>query len=164
MPMTLNISVHVVILFTILALFFMIYVSKIEKQSLNSEISSNIGNALNKLGLDNSGQPASPELQKLKDMYSKTDATVEMHNKWLFRSLIMTNVGALIFVVLLFSLLSLQCNQCVPIKKILTENTITFIIVGFIEFMFFKHVASRYIPTKPSLIVEAFFNKIEQKL
>lgn len=203
-PMVINIAVHVLILFTILTMLFMFYISKVAKNALNSEIRHNLGDAIDnamngidsavKSNLNNeninylrSFSPLSENVnvaelgknlnirelgkklngdfvEKLRQSYEKIDKTVETHNSWLFTNLITVNVGLAIFVTMLVLLLIYQCQQCIPIKHILLENAVTFFFVGIIEFFFFTKIAVKYIPSKPSLIVDSFFNSLEKHL
>ena len=70
----------------------------------------------------------------------------------------------LIIVVIALVLLMYQCNQCIPLKDILIENGLTFFFVGIIEYLFFTKVALNFVPTKPSLLVNTFFDDINIKL
>lgn len=210
MPMAINISVHVLILFTILSMLFMFYISKVARNALNKEISHGLGDAVD-AGFAainkninqnlNAGYGNSPMLDKISNMhpeianavqkmkatgrvdvskighslngdlvdklrksYEKVDKTVETHNNWLFNSIIITNVSLFIFVTMLIVILLYQCEQCIPIKHILLENAVTFFFVGIIEYFFFTKIAVKYIPSKPSLIVNSFFDSVEKQL
>ena len=195
-PLAINISVHVLILFTIISMLFMFYISKIASDTLNHEIKSNIHSSMDKLSsnmpkiqLDDlktyanisedqleeikqytniaNEQYISPQvsvIETLKQKYSKKDPLVEMHNKWLFRSIIMSNIGLCVIVVLAIILLMFNCGQCIPIKDILIENGMTFFFVGIIEFLFFTHIALKFIPSPPSVLVNAFFDNLKKNI
>jgi hypothetical protein len=171
-PLSLNISIHVTILFTILSLFFMFYISKLSADTLNHEIIHNLNNAIdagvNKIPVQGrnmlSTMSKSVNIDKLKSVFSKPDALVEMHNKWLFRSIILVNICLFIIVCLISFLLMKQCNQCIPLKHILIENGLTFTLVGIVEVLFFKFVALKYVPTKPSTIISAFLNSVTKNI
>lgn len=171
-PFGINVTIHVLILFTILSLFFMFYATKITRTALNNTLETNINNALD--GPFNMLSPdAKQSIKSLTDLfpkekidafYGKTEPLVEMHNKWLFRSIVMTNVALFLISVVAVLIIMYQCGQCVPIGEILLENGITFALVGVVEYLFFTKVVSQYIPTKPSLIVETFFNSLTKYL
>lgn len=133
-PLIVNIGVHVVILFTILTLFFMFYVAKLTTKTLNGEIVENVEEGIEH-SLKDAPESArnvisqisqSVDVPKLKSALSKTDPLVHMHNKWLFRSLMMTNLGMFVVVSLTVYLLMHQCGQCIPLKEILIDNGLTF--------------------------------------
>jgi hypothetical protein len=171
-PISLNISIHVTILFTLLSIFFMFYISKLSTETLNHEIVHNLNNAIdagiNKIPVQGrntlSTLTKSVNIDKLKSAFSEPDKLVTMHNKWLFRSIIIVNVCLFIIVCLTSFLLIKQCNQNIQLKHILIENGLTFTLVGIVEVLFFKFVALKYVPTKPSTIMSAFFNSITKNI
>lgn len=171
-PMGINITIHVMILFAILSLFFMYYISKLSTEILNHEIVHNLNNAIDaeisKMPVQGknmlSSISKSINVDKLKDVFKEQDSLVAMHNKWLFRTMILVNVCLFIMVCLMVFLLMKQCNQCIPISHILIENGLTFTFVGIVEILFFKFVALKYIPTKPSTIITAFLNSISKNI
>src|SRR6185436_3317394 len=90
-PFVFNLSLHAFILFSVLSMFFMLYVSKLEKDALQGELKSNIDQNLtqalqgNKSGFLFGNLPY-PMLTRI---YSKPDATALVHNQCLFQSLYM---------------------------------------------------------------------------
>lgn len=175
-PLAINIMVHTLILFTILSIFFMYYIADVAHETFNHEIAHNINEAIDKLF--DSVSPDEKALFKqytgnvsnikvfetLKKKYSEPDPLVELHNKWLFKTIVTSNVAYFIIVLLTIILLMYQCNQCIPIKDILIENVLTFICVGIVEYLFFTRVALKFIPSKPSLIVDTFFESLKENL
>ena len=171
-PLAVNIGLHVVILFTIISMLFLFFISKIEKRTLNDQIQSNLNkgidtsinnmNEYEKTAIQHSFD--NPVIDSLKLQYSKPQKEATMYNKWLIRTIIMTNVVLCIIVILSIVLLSLQCNQCINLKSIVIENGITFFFVGIIEYLFFTHVALKYIPSPPSLLVNTFFESVKNNL
>jgi len=136
-----------------------------------SDIHPEVANAVQKMraagrvDVSKIGQSLNGDLvDKLRKSYEKVDKTVETHNNWLFNSIIITNVSLFIFVTMLIVILLYQCEQCIPVKHILLENAVTFFFVGIIEYFFFTKIAVKYVPSKPSLIVNSFFESVEKQL
>jgi hypothetical protein len=48
------------------------------------------------------------------------------------------------------------------VKEVVIENLITFTFVGIVEFMFFKHIAFKFIPVAPSFISQQFLEKVQK--
>lgn len=167
-PLTINIGVHVLILFTILSMLFMFFISGVEKSTINGQFESNLNNAFDKLDATiHSGVKAqirsltqNNQFNRLKQTYSSPNLNNITNNKWLFTSMIITNIALFIIVFITIVLLTYQCNQCIPIKHILLENAIIFAFVGVIEYMFFTKIALKYVPSKPSAVINSFFNSI----
>ena len=171
-PLAVNVALHVLILFTILSLFFMFYISKVETNAFATEIKGNIEKAIDGI----SGQMSFKDkqvlsaglnnqyVQKYKKRLQQQTRYVTVYNDWLFKSMYISMAGIAIIVVIVLLLLMYQCDQCIPLKDILIENGLTFFFVGIIEFLFFTKVALNFVPTKPSLLVNTFFDDINVKL
>lgn len=52
----------------------------------------------------------------------------------------------------------------IDIKHLALENLLIFSAVGFVEFMFFKFVATKYIPAPPSLMIKSIINSLQDNL
>lgn len=171
MPFIVNIGIHVMILFTILTVFFMFFIAKISTQAFADEIRHNLNDAMSGVAEFKSKNPNVSKLlanngivNSLNNAYDQPNESVELNNKWLFKTMILTNIMIFIIVTVSILLITKQCGQCIPLKHILLENLFTFACVGAVEYMFFKHVALKFIPTKPSLIVNSFFSSVEKRL
>lgn len=163
--MTINIAMHVLILFTILSLFFMLYIAPVEKNALDKEIKNQVDDLITSNSVHISDDLKkiihSDAVNKMKEVYSKPHKLATQHNSWLYTSIITTNVAMFLLVTISTLLLIYQCNQCIPIGHVMLENIITFIFVGFIEYLFFTRVALKYIPTPPSAIVNRVLYKLK---
>jgi Na+-transporting methylmalonyl-CoA/oxaloacetate decarboxylase gamma subunit len=164
----LNIGVHVTILFLIISLFFVIYVSDVERNVLNSEFESNIQS-----NLDQTLKKLDPEVQEklanvinatpteaLYKYYCTPDQTTFVHNVWLFRTILLLNIF-FIFIVVCLYLSARHFGKCVNMKEILIENGFIFAGVGVIEFLFFYYVALKYVPAPPSTLVNSIITSIQ---
>jgi len=168
----LNCLVHAFILFTILSVFFIVYISRLEEKTFRKEIGSLLGQqiqqALDSLSPQDTRSFQSAlenfDLEKLQAMYTGPDPTVKNNNKWLL-SLTYTIIGVVIgFVVILSLVLYFSCRMCVHFKDILVENVVIFVIVGAVEICFFLFIASQYSPVKPSTMTTTLIQSLQKKL
>jgi hypothetical protein len=166
-----NVSVHVLILFTFLSVFFFMYISKVAGDAFKSEIDeiieSNLIDTLRKN--DQSGQMKqtllnnSASLKILEDMYNQPSPLVEEHNYFMK----VVTYGTIIAMVLMTSVVIavqyFSCGTCIPITGIILENAIIFGFIGVVEYMFFKNVASQFVPAPPSLMVKTAISAIKMQ-
>lgn len=71
-------------------------------------------------------------------------------------------IGFLITIALIINIVPIKlfkyCNN--TITSIIGELIVVFVLIGIIEVWFFKNVATKFVPTKPSLIVQTFKDKL----
>jgi len=95
------------------------------------------------------------ELQQNKDRL-----TEEMNRKVLEEIAIV--IGFLILIALILNIVPTKlfkyCNN--TLLGIVGELVCVFVLIGIIEVWFFKNVATKFVPTKPSLIVQTFKDKL----
>jgi len=167
-----NISLHIIILFTILSVFFMVYISKIASESLNSELKDNIENGFNTLIKNMTTKQKTilrsvvgkVPLDSLLEMYKDKDSYVEMYNNMLFKIIIIINIALFGIIITGITLLTKNCNQCIPVGKIIKQNLLTFGVVGVVEYLFFTKVALKFIPVKPSTIITESVNSVKNSI
>ena len=173
-----DIFVHVIILLGILLSFFILVISKIETQELTSQIKNQISaniptlykeiNGSSKGGFEtlvkslNSGGDKSV-LSVMERYYDKPDTTTEAENS-------IPIIGALIVLLSLtggllaiWAVLKYSCNKCIPLGRIIFENIVLFGCIGIIEILFFKFIATKYIPTVPSYFVNETLQSLKNK-
>jgi hypothetical protein len=166
----LNILIHITILFCFLSAFFILYVSNVEKQAFDSELEANIGPNMQAAfsKLDPKAKSAFTTIARylpfdsLIKLYDRPSDVVTNNNQWLFRVIVIINVALVILIIASVIIVTYSCERCVPLKDILIENAIIFSFVGLIEYMFFTHVAVKYIPIKPSTMITAFINDLKK--
>jgi hypothetical protein len=164
-----NVFVHVIILFTFLTVFFILFVSKLTKDMFENEISHLIDENIEKLitGLDEDTRMNLSvfmrviPMDKLIKAYEKPSDYVLEHNKWLKLSAVCVSVVGVIILALVLYVVYNSCGQCVPLKHIIVENIIVFICVGIVEYLFFTRVALKFVPAPPSLLVTSLINKFK---
>ena len=167
-----NLIIHVLILFTFLLMFFMFYISRLErdtfKEQIHDIIDTNLSNVLNTL---NEGDKT--ELKNalkllpydtLNKLYSKASTDISEHNKWLFRIAGMGVAVLIIAIIAIIFTLKYSCNQCVSWGPIILENVVIFSFVGLIEYMFFTRIISKYTPAPPSLMIKSLIDSIKENL
>lgn len=168
-----NAILHMLILFTALTFLFLFIVSKTETKALQGEfdnaLTTNLNKALTAANLDSDGKlkvalsVATPSLKVLiKTIEGPSEAT-EVYNDGLFRGAYL--VIGIFFSILLTMLLVMAYAANTPVMKvflyILLSNVVLFAVVGIVEYNFFKLVATKYIPVKPSLITESIIKDIK---
>lgn len=164
----LNITVHIIILFSFLSLFFFLYVSKIEEQAFKDEIGDviekNVQSALEKRR--NIALPlvrdAVPFLQYAKIQHTGPEQASLKQNffvKFSAGFTVLLLVGICLSIILT---LTFDCNKKVPVSEILLENTATFILVGILEFLFFTRIAMKFVPAPPTLMLKTIINRFKE--
>lgn len=189
-----DVSIHILILLIFLSAFFVFYISKITEKTINEEIISNIdkgilestgalknelknmqqkySNEITKYGITQEAlempkiteMPKFEFIERLKNNFKHKDKYTEENNKWVEKSILVFNIFAFIIVALTIIILTKQCNTCIDLKDIIKTNLITFVFIAIVEFVFFYYVASKYIPTKPSLFVKSAIERLKKNL
>jgi len=165
----LNIYLHVLILFGFLTLFYIFYISKIKTTAMTNEINSQLSNNL-LTSLNNLSAIQRQDLKnKLKFVpfdlliknYSKQDTGYKIHNIWLFRVAYLINMMLILGFLIAIILLSLSCGNCLGVFQIIKHNAFVFTLVGIVEYLFFTNIASKFVPTEPSLMINVFISDIK---
>lgn len=174
MFLVINIVLHILILYSFLSAFFILYISKVEHSAFQSEfdgvIEDNLPTVLANADAKSGGKlkplltQMMPVLQILNNIYSEPSTEVVVYNQWLFRSMIMVIVILAITFSLLTGILKYACKTCLPVTHILTENIMLFAVIGVAEYLFFTKIASKFIPVPPSLLVNTLIDRIKNNL
>lgn len=171
----LNFIFHALILFTFLTIFYFMYIVKLTKSVFKNEISEiseimekSIANEIEEIKKDkNLGALLSLlSLDDIQKEYSNENKTVSAHNNGIKNVVLTVNILLWIFLVTTIIILKKKCeNGCdTHIVHILFENALIFVLIGSIEFLFFKFIASKYIPVPPSFMTTYFLENIQKKL
>jgi hypothetical protein len=169
-----NVLIKVFLLFTILTVFFILIISKVEedkmKGEINSLIDSYIPQMLSQLDSKSSGilkiiiKKYSGLIQSLNKKYSQPSEVNTIYNKWLFRTSIMISIGLLILLIAVVSVLTFTCTYDIGLKSKLISIFIAFIFIGIIEYLFFRYIAIKYIPIPPSYVISEIITDIKKSL
>ena len=155
---------QMMILYLFLYLFFRFYITKVQKQHFEDEMKSLVKQGIHKsfanlTPQENSAtltaiQTAKEPLEMLSQMYSGQSEKMQVNNKWVMNVGLIFFIFLLISFVLTFIVFNFICDKSIPLKTILIESGITFIFIGFIEYMFFKNIIMKYIPQLPSKLYQ----------
>lgn len=155
----LHLFMHVFILCLVLTLFFFLIVSKLERENLERELKKNIKSSIESSSIKKN-KYQSQLLFKIANLYDlKDEADLIYNNSLLNYSVIVCLLFIICFIIILITM-KYYGNRCTNFLSILFENILLFICVGIIEFIFFINIAIKYIPVKPSFIVELINNTI----
>ncbi len=169
--LTLNVLLHVTILFLILGVFFEVYISQIITDALNKEISSSLGPVMTerliKINEQTKGRvddiKAFLPADKLKEIYKKPTSETTNNNAWV-TIMIITLIVMMCTIIFTMVATSYQAGECPPIKDLLIENALIFAFVGIIEATFFITIISHYVPTPPSAIAKSTLKSMKRHL
>jgi len=149
-----SVTLHVFLLFVFLSILFWVIIAPTETNSFTRELDQSI----NEIDY----QEAVPKEVKdyLLAVYDTKDITQKRNNSMLF--LMNITIIALLFLVLASQVIfhSLRGGN-IDYVEILLENIIILIFVGIIEFLFFRNIASHYIPVKPSYMTDVIKQNID---
>ena len=170
---SLDIMLHVLLLFTFITVFFFTYISSITKQTLDSTTSDMINNKtdilLNKLDQLTSKYNLKMNWQnidKISDnLITNSDGEIpkiKKNNDDLLKITVIIIVTAFILLTTFILILKYYYKLNIDIKRILLINFIIFSITGIIEYLFFIKVASKYNPIPPNMLLNTVLNKIKK--
>lgn len=169
-----SLVLHVLILLTILTVFYFEIVHDISMNALQSEVSSAIGSAANlvdptdRAAISKILQPLLP-FDKLDQMinYYKNNRTDEytLTNRWLKTSAISSICILAVFLLCLSAAMrNISGKGAVQFKHIAIENICVFTLVGAVEATFFLTVAKRFVPVLPSTLTTTFVQQLKAGL
>lgn len=166
-----NIGVHVTILFTILSLFFMFYISKISSRAINDEVGMNIDKYLTpvlqkQISMIPNIQSLAQNVQfdNVKKIFEEQSAAIQENNSWLFQTIVLVDIVLILFLIFTVFILRYSCGVCVPLKEIFKMNATVFTFIGIVEYLFFTQIALNYVPVEPSILVNSFIDNIKENL
>lgn len=161
-----DIFIHVILVITILSVFFWIVLSKIETKSLQGEVTNQLGDLIDKFQPNDSTKTMlkSIDYDEISKLYNgKPSREVEEYNKALFKLNIIIIVLLVSTFIIIWILLKINCGKDVPVGKIFLENIGLFVLIGIIEVLFFLQIASKFIPVEPSFIMKTVKDNIKDK-
>jgi len=151
---------HIFTLCLILGMFFFFVVSKLERENLQNEMENGI-----KKGLDSiTGYPNDPnlaaDLEIMSRLYEDENEADKVYNKGLVYQCIIILVLLLFGLICVFLTLKWSAHKCPNLGRIILQNLLLFGAIGVIEYLFFEHIASKFIPVMPSYMVEVISEEI----
>lgn len=171
--LSLNILLTITILFTFLTVFYIKYIYQVESSSFNHEIKNILASNLKKV-LEQSNKANNnvkkilnqiqPILKTYKKIYSNPNTLAETNNNWLKKIAIFVSISLFVSFIIITFILKSTCSKCISLGHIIQENIILFVFVGIFEFWFFTNIASKYIPSPPSLMYKSAIESIKKYL
>ena len=166
-----DVFVHVIILLSILLVFFVYIIAPLETKELTQQIKSQIDTNIPVL-LENGGPVLHSVLVEI-DNSSLFDTMIEYYNRpdeaTIFRnqtpilSAIIVLISLSMGFLAIWAVLKVSCRKRIPVGKILLENIVLFGFIGIIEYVFFQTIATKYIPTKPSFLIDQTLQSLKDK-
>lgn len=148
-----SVTLHVFLLFVFLSILFWIIISPTETKTFASELDKSIND------IDYTLKAPKEFKDYLLAIYDENNITQEKNNSMLF--LLNITIIVLLFVILITQITFHHLSgKTVQYGEIIVENIIILIFVGAIEFLFFKNIASNYIPVKPSYMTDVIKQNI----
>ena len=163
-----NVMLHMLLLFIILSVLFVYYISGVIKSALDKELSHSIDGVFNSAPANYRAQFKSfsrnISFDKVDTVYGIPDPVVTINNSWLFTLMsVLTLLFCVIFLMFVV-FLKIYAPEKIHLGSILKENIAIFTFIGFIEFWFFTNVATQYIPVMPSFIETQFVQDVANSL
>lgn len=150
---------------------------KSQSNSLIDQLTSNIDSNIQKeiqANLDNINSQIDVQINNIIknfpysyyiNIFSQKENISYTNNKNLFDNIKLFNVLLIIFLIffIFISLIS-ETLTITDVMGVIGENLVTFFFVGIIEIWFFMNVASKYIPSPPSLLFTSLFTSVKDTL
>jgi len=148
-----NYFVHSFILLTFLSLFFIFFVSKLEKNAFIEEITNLIDLAMKSLNIKLPfNLPNNLNINNIINIFSKPDETTTMYNNLLIHSLLIVNIILWTGLIIILAILKYYNWEELELGTIALENFLIFSCVGIVEYLFFTQIAFKFVPVEPSFI------------
>ena len=173
----LNLGLHALILFVFLSTFFFLYISKAEEHEVNKQtsrlVSKNTGTLLGVLDkwdkkLSGKGTINWTKVKATGErLMTEKDPKLESiskHNKMLKRTSIGIGIGIFAALVIASLIFKFGMKLNIHFGEIALENVIIFSIVGIIEYLFFRHIASQYVPVTPDVASSTIIARVKYHL
>jgi hypothetical protein len=166
-----DIFVHVIILLSILLIFFVYIIAPLETKELTQQIKSQIDTNIPILlekggpGLHTAlvGIDKSQVFDTMIDYYDRPDEANVYRNRTPILSAIIVLISLSMGFLAIWAVLKVSCRKRIPVGQILLENILLFGFIGIIEYVFFQEIATKYIPTKPSFLIDQTLQSLKDK-
>jgi len=173
-----NITLHVLILFTFLSVFFFAYISKLTEKSvsdsLNSMIKEETENMLDYInGWDQQLNPENPTInwegvndlaQEIQDSSEGTPKEIEDNNERLKKLSFYMILGLVVLLIGMIVFYQVRLGYKIEMKEILIENIVIFSFIGLIEYLFFTQIAVKYVPVTPDVASTTILQRINDNI
>lgn len=168
-----NAVTHVFILFTALTVLFVLVISKTETDAIEGEIlgalTTHLSNTLAEGNRKSSGKlkeflaPTVPAISTVELSVQGDDEATVNYNNGLFQNAYL--VCGLFLTIIITMIVTMRYGADLHLTRvfllIIAANIVLFMIIGAIEFTFFKKVAIHYVPVRPSFLTEHVIGSIK---
>lgn len=166
---SINVLLHVTILFTVISLFFVFFASTVLRthveEGLGNVITTNLRSALDNLHEDDQDRIKflgnTLPIDNLIKYYGKPNEVNTVYNEWLFKYIWLIIVSLVVITLCVIITASALCSK-VPLGNIILENVAIFTFVGFVEATFFWFIALKYIPAPPSTMIKSIITGLKK--
>ena len=97
------------------------------------------------------------------DYYDRPDEANVYRNRTPILSAIIVLISLSMGFLAIWAVLKVSCRKRIPVGQILLENILLFGFIGIIEYVFFQEIATKYIPTKPSFLIDQTLQSLKDK-
>ena len=155
-----SISIKVLYLFLFLSCFFYIIVQKQVTEHLSHSLSDMLSDSYNN-NINNNNIMENEQYNILLNYYSQSslndkneheDKTIRYNNLIYFLNICFV-IFFIIIPLVIYYIFKYVYNNDLPIMQILLFNILLYSLVGIIEYIFFKEIASKYIPVTNGEII-----------
>lgn len=169
----LNISLHVLILFVFLSVFFFQYVSKLASDSINNALGSVIDTQVDKLldtveEVDNMTTKYDIDWQEVDKLAKNVEESseddlpeIEKTNKQLKKIAMIMSIVLLSIFVSFYVYFRFIKGLKVSLTSVIIENLIFFSFIGVIEYLFFVKIAAKYVPVTPDFVSTTLLDRVK---
>lgn len=173
---SLNIGLHVLILFTFLTIFFFAFASKLAQDSIQSALGDIIDKETDTFltQLDSWNKKLDKfdiNWEEINTLAKKVEAKsqgelpeIAKNNKklrWIGVAMIASLLALLIGMYLYYKLVK---GYDVHLGRIFMENIVIFTFIGIVEFVFFTKIAAKYVPVTPDFVATSLLERIKYQV
>ena len=166
-----DIFVHVIILLSILLFFFVYIIAPLETKELTQQIKSQIDTNIpvllkkGKTGLHTALATMNQDgvFDTMIEYYERPAEANVYRNRTPILSAIIVLISLSMGFLAIWAVLKVSCRKRIPVGQILLENVVLFGFIGVIEYVFFQEIATKYIPTKPSFLIDQTLQSLKDK-
>lgn len=151
---------HIFTLSLILGLFFFFVVAKLERDNLQNEMEDGIKKGLDSITNYPNNPVLSTELTTMTKLYEKENEADKVYNQGLIYQCLTILVLLLFGLVCVFLTMRWSAHKCPNLGRIVLQNLLLFGAIGVIEFLFFQHIASKFVPVMPSYMAEVISEEL----
>lgn len=160
----LDVVLHSIILFTFLSVFYIFYIAELSKNTFDNEIKHNIDALVKNYTQNEKNNKLLNTIpyDYLIQMVEKESDYVKIQNEWVYGTLKIGLIAVWIMFIGLIILLKNKCGEEIDVISMVKNNLVTFVFIGFAEYLFFVNIATKFIPIKPSVLTDTFVSDLKK--